>query len=96
MYIVILPRYFSNRILIVDTIFIKLLADITNHNKRCYTNGIPVIFISHSSSDSINKLIEKKINRIMLEALNKIAFLPFALVIDNWRWGVFKRIYSIG
>jgi peptidyl-dipeptidase A len=30
------------------------------------------------------------INRQMLQALDKIAFLPFGKLIDEWRWGVFS------
>jgi len=30
------------------------------------------------------------INRQMQQALNKIAFLPFGKLIDEWRWGVFS------
>src|SRR5262249_20170771 len=30
------------------------------------------------------------INVQMRDALDKIAFLPFGLLVDQWRWGVFK------
>jgi len=33
---------------------------------------------------------EAVINRQMLMALDKIAFLPFAKLVDEWRWGVFS------
>lgn len=33
---------------------------------------------------------EAVINRQMLQALDKIAFLPFGKLIDQWRWGVFS------
>ena len=33
---------------------------------------------------------EAVINRQMMMALNKIAFLPFAKLVDEWRWGVFS------
>jgi peptidyl-dipeptidase A len=29
-------------------------------------------------------------NRLMMVALQKIAFLPFALMLDTWRWRVFS------
>jgi peptidyl-dipeptidase A len=33
---------------------------------------------------------EVVINRQMMQALDKIAFLPFGKLIDEWRWGVFS------
>ena len=33
---------------------------------------------------------EAVINRQMMQALDKIAFLPFGKLIDEWRWGVFS------
>ena len=33
---------------------------------------------------------EAVINRQMMMALDKIAFLPFAKLVDEWRWGVFS------
>ena len=33
---------------------------------------------------------EAIINRQMLQALDKIAFLPFGKLVDEWRWGVFS------
>jgi peptidyl-dipeptidase A len=30
----------------------------------------------------------------MKMALEKIAFLPFAFIMDNWRWGVYSRDIS--
>lgn len=32
---------------------------------------------------------QARINRLMLHALEEIAFLPFGKLIDEWRWGVF-------
>ncbi len=32
---------------------------------------------------------DKDIGLLLREAMDKVAFLPFALVIDKWRWGVF-------
>ena len=32
---------------------------------------------------------EADINYLMSIALDKIAFLPFAILMDQWRWGVF-------
>jgi peptidyl-dipeptidase A len=40
-----------------------------------------------ASSEESDKAI---INRQMLMALDKIAFLPFGKLIDEWRWGVFS------
>ncbi|XP_062576365.1 uncharacterized protein LOC134238260 [Saccostrea cucullata] len=37
---------------------------------------------------------ESDLNFLMKMALEKIAFLPFAFVMDNWRWGVFSREIS--
>lgn len=33
---------------------------------------------------------ETDINYLLKMALEKIAFLPFGYLIDQWRWGVFK------
>jgi peptidyl-dipeptidase A len=33
---------------------------------------------------------ESSINALMLKGLEKIAFLPFGLLVDKWRWGVFN------
>lgn len=33
---------------------------------------------------------ENNINALYLEALERIAFLPFGLLIDKWRWDVFS------
>lgn len=33
---------------------------------------------------------ENDINALYLEALERIAFLPFGLLIDKWRWHVFS------
>jgi peptidyl-dipeptidase A len=33
---------------------------------------------------------ESVINRQMMQALDKLAFLPFGKLIDEWRWGVFS------
>ncbi len=30
----------------------------------------------------------------MKKALNKLAFLPFAYVMDKWRWNVFRGIIN--
>ncbi len=30
------------------------------------------------------------LNALMLRALEKVAFLPFGLLVDRWRWGVFE------
>jgi peptidyl-dipeptidase A len=33
---------------------------------------------------------EAELNVLMRRALDKVAFLPFGLLIDRWRWGVFR------
>ena len=33
---------------------------------------------------------EADMNYLMKQALEKIAFLPFGYMIDQWRWGVFN------
>ncbi|XP_055997291.1 uncharacterized protein LOC130047084 isoform X2 [Ostrea edulis] len=40
------------------------------------------------------KSSEADLNFLMKMALEKIAFLPFAFIMDNWRWGVFSRNIS--
>jgi peptidyl-dipeptidase A len=40
--------------------------------------------------DSAEQSREAVINRQMMQALDKIAFLPFGKLIDEWRWGVFS------
>ena len=33
---------------------------------------------------------EGYLNFLLKQALNKVAFLPFGLLIDKWRWEVFR------
>lgn len=40
--------------------------------------------------DGYNATKEDNINALYLEALKRIAFLPFGLLIDKWRWDVFS------
>ncbi|NNC77949.1 MAG: M2 family metallopeptidase [Woeseiaceae bacterium] len=40
--------------------------------------------------DSAEQSREAVINRQMMQALDKLAFLPFGKLIDEWRWGVFS------
>ncbi|XP_022084562.1 angiotensin-converting enzyme-like [Acanthaster planci] len=40
--------------------------------------------------DKVSRNKEADINYLMKVALSKIAFLPFGLMIDKWRWGVFR------
>lgn len=35
-----------------------------------------------------------QINRLMALALEKVAFLPFGLLVDKWRWKTFDGRYS--
>lgn len=34
--------------------------------------------------------MEDNINALLSEALQRIAFLPFGLLVDKWRWDVFS------
>lgn len=34
--------------------------------------------------------VEDNINALYLEALRRVAFLPFGILIDKWRWDVFS------
>lgn len=40
--------------------------------------------------DEVSDSDEAVLNKQMLDALQKVAFLPFGLVIDEWRWDVFS------
>ncbi|XP_054620316.1 angiotensin-converting enzyme isoform X2 [Dunckerocampus dactyliophorus] len=40
--------------------------------------------------DSVTSDVESDINYLLKMALEKIAFLPFGYLIDQWRWGVFS------
>ncbi|MGL1432827.1 M2 family metallopeptidase, partial [Vibrio parahaemolyticus] len=33
---------------------------------------------------------DKDIGLLLRQAMDKVAFLPFGLLIDKWRWGVFS------
>jgi len=44
--------------------------------------------------DGIEEDHEADINYLMQIALEKIAFLPFGLIVDKWRWGVFSNEIS--
>lgn len=35
-------------------------------------------------------IAEADINFLMRQALDKVAFLPFGYLIDQWRWSVFR------
>jgi peptidyl-dipeptidase A len=39
--------------------------------------------------DAVSDTEKSRINRLMKMALERVAFLPFGLVIDKWRWDVF-------
>jgi peptidyl-dipeptidase A len=57
-----------------------------------YLTKLGLLKESRTSSDSAKR---STINQQMKMALEKIAFLPFGLVIDKWRWGVFSgKIHS--
>ena len=44
--------------------------------------------------DEVSEDPKAVINQQMRDALDKIAFLPFGLLIDRWRWGVFNGTYT--
>ena len=37
---------------------------------------------------------ESDLNLLMAQALEKVAFLPFGLMVDQWRWKVFNKEYT--
>lgn len=41
--------------------------------------------------DEYNGTREDELNALYLQALQRIAFLPFGLLIDKWRWDVFSN-----
>ncbi|XP_060242521.1 angiotensin-converting enzyme isoform X2 [Meriones unguiculatus] len=41
--------------------------------------------------DLVDNDIESDINYLLKMALEKVAFLPFGYLVDQWRWGVFSR-----
>lgn len=47
-----------------------------------YLNSIGLVDVQQQSNEAL-------INAQMRMALSKVAFLPFGLMIDRWRWGVF-------
>jgi peptidyl-dipeptidase A len=58
-----------------------------------------VIALSVSTPQHYNKIglltnyeasYENDLNALMKLSLSKVAFLPFAMVIDSWRWEVFS------
>lgn len=40
--------------------------------------------------DSFNETTENSLNALYAQALERIAFLPFGLLVDKWRWDVFS------
>ena len=39
---------------------------------------------------------DKDIGLLLRQALDKVAFLPFGLMMDKWRWGVFSGEHQAG
>jgi peptidyl-dipeptidase A len=37
-------------------------------------------------------MAEVDINFLMMQALEKLAFIPFGYMIDQWRWNVFSNV----
>ncbi|XP_031624027.1 angiotensin-converting enzyme-like isoform X2 [Contarinia nasturtii] len=44
--------------------------------------------------NNYTKSIENNINALYMEALQRVAFLPFGFLIDKWRWDVFSKKVS--
>lgn len=40
--------------------------------------------------DSVVETYESEINGLFLMALDRIAFLPYGLIVDKWRWQAFN------
>lgn len=40
--------------------------------------------------DAFNDTVENDINALYAQALERVAFLPFGLIVDKWRWNVFN------
>lgn len=38
--------------------------------------------------------VENNVNALYMEALQRVAFLPFGFLIDKWRWDVFSKKVS--
>tara|TARA_R110002049_G_scaffold20717_23_gene76054 strand:+ start:4186 stop:6006 length:1821 start_codon:yes stop_codon:yes gene_type:complete len=58
-----------------DTITLSMTPD--------YLAEVGLISANETSREAV-------INRQMMQALDKVAFLPFGKLIDEWRWGVFS------
>lgn len=41
-------------------------------------------------TNDTDKEYEREINALYLMALDRVAFLPFGLLVDKWRWEVFN------
>ncbi|GFO31251.1 angiotensin-converting enzyme [Plakobranchus ocellatus] len=75
-----------------DTIQLSVLSDkrlralglVDPEKKQCdfCREKIPLLKNHHRTKRMINKLMQK--------ALDKLAFLPFGLLVDRWRWRVFQ------
>lgn len=44
--------------------------------------------------DQVSSSESSQINALMVRALEKVAFLPFGLLIDKWRWKVYNQSIS--
>lgn len=53
-------------------------------------HGIPARFPFLLQPLSSHLPTESDINYLLKMALEKIAFLPFGYLVDQWRWGVFS------
>ena len=59
------------------------IPSMLNLNARAISPGIGLV----GAADKPSK--EAMLNAQMKQALEKVAFLPFGKLIDEWRWGVF-------
>lgn len=54
-------------------------------------NSFPITYVSEFSVSCLAICLkESDLNFLMKMALEKIAFLPFGYLIDQWRWSVFS------
>ena len=51
-------------------------------------------FVQNSPTDEASENTAPSLEPLMQSALSKVAFLPFGLLVDKWRWNVFNGTYS--
>lgn len=62
---------------------VQRLRQRKSKTSKCNDKVLNILFIIPISPES-------DINYLLKMALEKIAFLPFGYLIDQWRWGVFS------